>query len=84
MLSNMKVFRISASKDSLWVMDYKTDVPHKFDEVTQRFVKVGTRKAYTIYAGLEDHAVMIGPDYKMYGWVETAQTWKNIEQYRVY
>ena len=48
MLSNMKVFRISASKDSLWVMDYKTDVPHKFDEVTQRFVKVGTRQAYTI------------------------------------
>ena len=80
MLSNMEAYGISASKDGLWVRDYKTDAPHKFDDLTQRFVRVGTRKAYVISAGLEGHAVMKGYDDKMYGWVETEQKWKILDQ----
>jgi len=56
----MKAYGISASKDSLWVIEKGTAVPHKFDELNQTFVGVGTRKAYGIYAGLEGHAVMRG------------------------
>ena len=61
--------------------DLNTKAPHKFDELTQRFVRVGTRQSSDgIYAGLEGHAVMRGTDDKMYGWVETEQTWKIIDQ----
>ena len=83
-LGNMKIKSLSASKDSLWVVDYDDRVPHKFDEVTQRFVKVGTRQAYYISAGLEGHAVMRGKDDMMYGWVETEQTWKIIDKSKVW
>ena len=69
-LSDIESYSLSATKDGLWVRDRKR-VPHKFDELTQRFVRVGTRRAYSISAGLEGHAVMRGTDDKMYGWVET-------------
>jgi len=70
---------MSATKDGLWATD-NDRVPHKFDELTKTFVRVGTRKGYSISAGLEGHAVMRGADdYKMYGWVETDQTWKVLD-----
>ena len=47
-MSNMTANSISASKDGLWVVDKKSRVPHKFDELTQRFERVGTRKANVV------------------------------------
>ena len=46
-LSNMKTLSISATKDSLWVTD-DDYVPHKFDELTKTFVRVGTQKGRRI------------------------------------
>ena len=64
------------------MIDYKTDIPHKFDELTQRFIRVGTRQAEEIYAGLKGHAVIRSRGYanNIYGWVETEKKWKILDQ----
>ena len=33
-LSEVKAYQISASMDSLWIVDWKTVMPYKFDETT--------------------------------------------------
>ena len=47
-LSDIKIDSLSATKDGLWVVDWNEEAPHKFDELTQRFVRVGTRQAWNI------------------------------------
>ena len=66
------------------MVDWKAKAPHKFDELTQSFVRVGTRQANRIFAGLEGHAVIIGLDSTMYGWVETEQKWKSLDKSSLY
>jgi len=66
----MKADNMSATKDGLWVTD-DDRVPHKFDELTKTFVRVGNQSGTWISAGLEGHAMMKDLNYKMLGWVET-------------
>jgi len=51
----------------------------KWNEETKEFVKKGKRRAFSISAGLNGHALMKDQsDRKLYGWVEAEQTWKSL------
>ena len=74
MLYNKTISHISASKDSLWVVDRYA---FKYDNVTKEFVKKGNRTVTTISAGLDDHAVMRSEgDYGLFGWSEEKERWR--------
>ena len=66
-----KVGYLSASPDALWITDYDTYMPYKYDDNKDRFYKMGVRRqGWWIQAGMNGHAVMRGyTDRKAYVWI---------------
>lgn len=68
---------MSASKDALWIIDWDTWMPFKFDEKTKHFQQKGNTKAFWISAGLNNHALITGnSDDRVYAWREAENTWR--------
>ena len=81
---NRKATHMSASKDALWIIDWDTRMPFKFDGKTKQFHQKGDKKAFWISAGVNGHAVITGNnDDEVYGWHEAENTWKSLGSSKV-
>ena len=75
-VSNKKAWRISASEDSLWMIDYPEQIPFKFDQATNKFEQKGDLAARWISAGINGEAFIV--DYeskKPHIWRQNTATW---------
>jgi hypothetical protein len=75
---------MSASKDALWIVDYSTNLPFKFNKKLKQFQQMGNQKAYRISAGINGHAMMTGSDRRLYTWIEADRVWKSLDDSKVW
>jgi len=60
LLTPLKAYQISASAESLWLISWRTVLPHKYDLHLKKFIQKGTTKALRITAGSKQTALMRG------------------------
>ena len=59
------------------MIDESFRMPHKLNELTGNFEKIGKKRATLIVAGVDGLAMIKGQfNNKLYGWVESEKKWK--------
>jgi len=67
----VKVERMSASRDAVWILSLTSNLPYKFDPSLNQFTPKGSKKAWQISAGMGTHAVIRAKDKTLHGWDES-------------
>jgi len=83
-MRNRKVRHIAASKDALWVLDYSSKIPYRYNEISKKFERKGSQKAWRLSVGLNGYIVMIGQKNKLYGWSESQNKWNYLNDNDVF
>lgn len=84
LMRNRKVRHIAASKDALWVLDYSSKIPYRYNEISKKFERKGSQKAWRLSVGLNGYIVMIGQKNKLYGWSESQNKWNYLNDNDVF
>ena len=83
-IDERKAYRMSASRDSLWIVDNRTKLPYKFVPQSGKFQRQGNQPAKWIQAGLHGQAVMRAKNNRLFGWHSSEQKWASIDNSLTY
>jgi len=67
-ISRMQAYSMSVFEKALWIVDYDSYMPFKYDHFRKRFRQKGSHKAKAIQAGPNGRAIIKDWDRRVVGW----------------